>query len=186
MDGKDKVTKGDAAASAGQKDAKAQGQVELQEDVGMWDSNSMEGGLIFEKAAAELRQSEDPDKKAGAGSLSRVVRAASLNKLVELLTSDEEHGSFLPPYSLLLSGHTLTNRTRAPPHTHSISYRPALHSDVADDLSVVHHTPAVVEEAARALQCAFFRRTPYVRSFMPRSTLNYEIMTKLMMVMVCA
>lgn len=97
MDGKDKVTKGDAAASAGQKDAKAQGQVELQEDVGMWDSNSMEGGLIFEKAAAELRQSEDPDKKAGAGSLSRVVRAASLNKLVELLTSDEEHDPrFIP------------------------------------------------------------------------------------------
>ncbi len=113
MDGKDKVAKGDAAASTGQKDAKAQEQVDLQEDVGMWDSNSMEGGLIFEKAAAELRQSEDPDKKAGAGSLSRVVRAASLNKLVELLTSDEEHGNLVPLHCLLCccSG-TFTNCTR--------------------------------------------------------------------------
>jgi hypothetical protein len=119
MDGKDKVAKGDASASTGQKDAKVQGQVDLQEDVGMWDSNSTEGDLIFEKAAAELRQSEDPDKKAGAGSLSRVVRAASLNKLVELLTSDEEHGNLVPLLALLLFGHTLPNFTHTHTHTHT-------------------------------------------------------------------
>jgi hypothetical protein len=88
QDSKDKVTKGEPAAPGSQLAAVVQ--IE-QEDVGMWD-DTMEGGLIFEKAAAELRQS-DSDKKAGAGSLSRVVRAASLNKLVELLTSDEEHGT---------------------------------------------------------------------------------------------
>lgn len=62
------------------------------EDIYIWDNNT-EGGLIFEKSA-ENRQSDDPG-----ASLSRVLRAASLNTLVELLTSDEEHGKLLKSYS---------------------------------------------------------------------------------------
>lgn len=61
------------------------------EDINIWEDTS-EGGLIFEKAAPEQRQSDDPGT-----SLSRVVRAASFNKLVGLLTSDEEHGTLRSP-----------------------------------------------------------------------------------------
>lgn len=79
-------------------------------------------------------QEKDPEADFGMGEL--VVKAGTLNKLVENLTAEEKHGMAVK-YSFVITN------------------RPTIHEDISYDLSILCKSIQIVGKVNTTLQCAF-------------------------------